>query len=180
VLLALAVLAVGALTTAAVLTISQVAGDKPLATDPVPAGDGPARTDAPAGVGSAYTEALDHLDALLVQADDRIAKLGVDIGETAPDVPDSVDEELADLQFQVGDALGALASEEPPQEYLSADDAILSAGDEMLVCLDQTRQGILAMWLSGQVEPGSPYFERGAEAQDHFRSLFDRYRQVRP
>lgn len=180
VLAVIAVIVVGTMIGAAMLLVSVIGREGPMATDPVPTDNGPAATTPIGGATSGYVEALDRLDAVLVESDDRMVDLWGEITAAAPDVPDQIDQELADMQVAIDDAMGLLASEEPPQEYLPADDALFGAGDEMLISIDQTRQGIQAMWFTSDPNAGVPYLEAAGQAHDRFRDLFDLYRQERP
>lgn len=175
-----AVIVVGTMIGAAVLLVSVVGRDGPMATDPVPTDNGPAATTPIGEATSGYVDALDRLDAVLVEADERVVDLWGEITVAAPDVPDQIDRELADMQVAIDDAMGMLASEEPPQEYLPADDALFGAGDEMLISIDQTRQGIEAMWFTSDPDAGVPYLEAAGQAHDRFRDLFDLYWRERP
>jgi hypothetical protein len=180
VLAVIAVIVVGTMIGGAMLLVSVIDGDGPMATDPVPSDNGPAATTPIEGATSGYVEALDRLDAVLVESDGRMVYLWGEITAAAPDVPDQIDQELADMQVAIDDAMGLLASEEPPQEYLPADDALFGAGDEMLISIDQTRQGIQAMWFTSDPDAGVPYLEAAGQAHDRFRDLFDLYRRERP
>ncbi|MBU2601999.1 MAG: hypothetical protein KKA32_07515 [Actinobacteria bacterium] len=127
-----------------------------------------------------YVAALDRLEAALAYADGQIPGLADQINNTAPGVPAGVTRDLQQLHDDVATALDELALIDPPVQYRSADDLIFQASDEMLYRIEQTIEGIDAMWTEGTVAAGNPHFDEGREARDAFRSLFKDYQASRP
>jgi len=172
------------LTPATVTPPDTAAGGGVLTTATIPTYDPDATKTPPTGAASedeaAYVNALDNLEDALSRADDRVPILAVEINNTAPRVSKSVEEELGRLQQDVENAQSALGSHDPPQRFQRADELIFNAADEMLYRIEQTRQGINAMWYAGTVGAGTPYFDAGRVARDQFRTLFDQYRSTRP
>lgn len=130
------------------------------------------------GTTEAYVAALDGLEAVLAYADTRIPELAQQINASAPRVPDSVDQELQSLFAQIDDARVALGELQPPPEYQRADELLFEAADIQQYRIDQTRQGIDAMWLADDVDAGLPYFDEGRKARDDYRRVYDQYKAI--
>lgn len=129
---------------------------------------------------AAYIYALDALEAELYYADSRVPELAKEINASAPGVPAWVSDELQGLSDEILTAQDELAAYNPPTDFQRADDLLFQASGEMLYRIDQTYQGIDAMWTAGTVAAGNPYFEEGRKARDAYRALYDQYRAARP
>ncbi len=127
-----------------------------------------------------YVAALDDLEATLTFADGQMPGLADQINNTAPAVPTGVSRDLQRLHDDVSEALDSLALIDPPEQYRAADDLVFEASNEMLYRIEQTLDGIDAMWAQNKVSAAKPYFDAGREARDAFRSLFKEYKAARP
>lgn len=166
-------------------TETTVTGGGVGATATIPGYD-PGSTTVPTSTGgsgndqTAYIYALDGLEAVLAYADSRIPELAKEINARAPRVPAWVSDELQGLSDDIQTAQDELAAYNPPADFQRADDLLFQASGEMLYRIDQTYQGIDAMWTAGAVVAGNPYFEEGRKARDAYRKLYDQYRAARP
>ncbi|MHB0980767.1 MAG: zinc ribbon domain-containing protein [Thermoleophilia bacterium] len=166
-------------------TETTVAGGGVNTTATIPGYD-PNSTTVPTSAGgsgtdpAAYVYALDDLESVLYYADSRIPELAKEINARAPEVPTWVSDELQGLSDEILTAQDELAAYDPPADFQRADDLLFQASGEMLYRIDQTYQGIDAMWTAGTVAAGNPYFEEGRKARDAYRKLYDQYRAARP
>lgn len=129
----------------------------------------PAMTTTTVDALAAWSAVHDELVMELEYADVRIPELAEQINSTAPDVPDSVWEELAAMGEWLGGLRAALAATPAPADYEIAHARLLEAADHMVKRIAATLDGIATMWYTGSIGLATEAFNTGRAERDAYR-----------
>ena len=127
-----------------------------------------------------YLTATDSLVQLLLDDDVRMPELATQINNTAPQVPQSVWDELQSMQGQLDAAFTSLGEIYVPAGFEESDGWLVEATTAMGDRIYSTIQGVEAMWNTNSVSAATQYFDRGRKARDQYRAAFQKFHDTVP
>jgi hypothetical protein len=128
----------------------------------------------------AWYLAHDELVADLDYDDTRIPELATEINSTAPDVPDWVYDELAQMYDRLATLSETMGETPVPADFVAAHDALMEAADHMAKRIEATMIGIGTMWDTGSVNAATSSFNTGRAERDAYRAAMAEHWDLMP
>ncbi len=146
-------------------------------------------SSSPGGVGSTTTTA-DLLTAWYAAEGDlvselefdhgRIPELAASINSTAPDVPDSVYQELSNMADLLESLSQTMTDAPVPPGFADAQNWLLQAATHMGKRIQATMDGISVMWSTGSINSATADFNTGRTERDAYTAAMEQFYNYMP
>jgi hypothetical protein len=141
---------------------------------------GPASTTTTADLLAAWTAAEEDLVSEMQTEDNRIPELATQINASAPDVPNSVYQELSDMADALQGLSDTMAATPVPSGFADAQNWLMQAATHMANRIQATMDGISVMWSTGSINSATADFNTGRTERDAYRIAIEQFYAYMP